>query len=222
MESRILVFLLRPLLPVVFLMLLAGCSRGVAVDAGADPSRPVISPEVARRDVAEPQIDTEDFELGAYVGFISVEDFGSNAVYGARLAYHVSDSLFVEGTWGTTDTDETSFEKLSGGAQLLTDDERTLSFYSAAIGYNLLPGEVFLGRDRAFNSALYVIAGVGNTDFAGDDYFTLSFGAGYRVLATDSLAMHFDVRDHLFDSDLLGEDKTTHNVEFSLGMTFFF
>jgi outer membrane beta-barrel protein len=183
---------------------------------------PVIQPEVDRREVSEADIDTENFEIGAYLGYMSVEDFGTNFVYGARLAYHLSEKFFVEGTYGTTDTDETSFEKLSGGAPLLSDDDRELTYYDISVGYNLLPGEVFVGSDLAMNSALYVLAGVGNTDFADDNYFTVVLGAGYRVLPTDSIAVHFAVRDHMFDSDLLGDSKVTHNIEFNLGLTYFF
>jgi outer membrane beta-barrel protein len=91
-----------------------------------------------------------------------------------------------------------------------------------SLGFNLLPGEAFIGRNWALNSSLYAIAGVGNTEFAGDDFFTVSFGAGYRMLPIDWLALHFDVRDRMFDTDLLGDEKTTHNIEFTLGMTFFF
>ena len=36
------------------------------------------------------------------------------------------------------------------------------------------------------------------------------------------LAVHADVRDHMFDSDLLGEKKTTHNIEAHVGLTIFF
>jgi len=222
MESRILVFLLRAASIAAGFAMLAGCAGRPVSEAAGDPSVPVIEPQVERREIREPDIDTENFELGAYVGFMSVEDFGSNSVFGARLAYHVSEHLFIEGTWGRTDTDETSFEKLSGGAKLLSESDRELSYYDVSIGYNLLPGEVFIGRNRAYNSALYVLAGAGNTNFGGDDFFTLVFGAGYRILPTDSLAVHFDVRDHLFDSDILGDEKTTHNIEFNLGMTFYF
>jgi hypothetical protein len=38
----------------------------------------------------------------------------------------------------------------------------------------------------------------------------------------DWLAIHADVKDHFFDIDLLGEDKTTHNLSAQLGLTFFF
>jgi outer membrane beta-barrel protein len=224
MESRNRVFLLRLALAGTVLLLTAGCaSRSLDTEAEADKARPVVDPQVERRDVRPPQIDTEDFEVGAYVGFMSVEDFGTNTVYGARLAYHITEGLFAEATYGQTDTSETSYEILSGGqAPLLTGDQRELEYYDISIGYNLLPGEVFIGRNRAFNSALYVMAGAGNTSFAGDDFFTFVYGAGYRMLLTDSIALHVDVRDHMYDIDITGDDKTAHNIEFTLGGTWFF
>jgi outer membrane beta-barrel protein len=224
MESRIRVLLLRAAVAALAGTLVAACgSRGLDREAEADRERPVIDPDVERREVEEPEIDTEDFEVGAYVGFISIEDFGSNAVYGARLAYHITEGLFAEATYGMSEAGKTSYELLSGGqATLLTEDQRDFTYYDVSLGWNLLPGEVFFGGKRAFNSALYVVLGAGNTEFAGDDYFTVSYGAGYRVLLTDSIAAHFDVRDRMFDIDVTGEDKTTHNIEFTLGATWFF
>jgi outer membrane beta-barrel protein len=222
MESRILVFLLKAAVALLGLTMLGGCASTPDAPVNTDPALPVIQPEVDRREVSEADIDTENFEIGAYLGYMSVEDFGTNFVYGARLAYHLSEKFFVEGTYGTTDTDETSFEKLSGGAPLLSDDDREFTYYDISVGYNLLPGEVFVGSDLAMNSALYVLGGVGNTDFADDNYFTVVLGAGFRVLPTDSIAVHFAVRDHMFDSDLLGDSKVTHNIEFNLGLTYFF
>ncbi len=219
MESRLRVLLLTGMVAATSGCSLFGRDEPPMEDAGA--SAPVISPEVERREITTPKIDTEDFEITAYYGMISVEDFGSNSIYGARVGYHVSEGLFLEGTYADAgDVDRTSYEVLSGAAPLL--DDRSYSYYNLAVGWNLLPGEVFIGRNHAFNSALYVIGGAGNTSFAGEDLFTMTFGAGYRVLATDSIALRFDVRDHLFDNDVTGEDKTTHNIEFSLGLSWFF
>lgn len=224
MESRIRLFLLRLALAGLAVAAGAGCSsRALDKEAEADQARPVIEPRVERREIKQAKIDTEDFEVGAYGGFMSIEDFGSNFVYGARLAYHITEGLFAEATYGQTEAGKTSYEILSGGqALLLTSDQRQFKYYDLSLGYNVLPGEVFIARDWAFNSALYVVLGAGNTSFAGDNYFTFAYGAGYRVLATDSIALHFDVRDHMFNIDITGEDKTTHNIEFNLGGTWFF
>jgi outer membrane beta-barrel protein len=188
----------------------------------SEPPGQVIDPEVERREIKEPAIDTEDFEVGAFAGIMSIEDFGTNLVYGVRLAYHLTEGFFVEGTVGRSDGGLTSFEILSGGATLISDSERELTYYNLNLGYNILPGEVFLGEGRAYNQQLYLIAGLGSTRFAGDDRFTVNFGAGYRFLLTDSVAIHLDFRDHLFDIDLFGEEKTAHNLEVHAGVTVFF
>ena len=182
----------------------------------------VIDPEVERREIKEPAIDTEDFEIGAFAGVMSIEDFGSDLVYGIRLAYHVTEGFFVEGTVGRTEAGLTSFEILSGGAPILSDDEREYTYYNLNVGYNVLPGEAFIGEARAYNNSLYLIAGLGSTRFAGDDRFSVNFGFGYRFILTDSISLRLDFRDHLYDIDLLGEEKTVHNLEGTLGLSVFF
>jgi outer membrane beta-barrel protein len=182
----------------------------------------VVEPAVQRRDVEPAGIDTENFEAGAFVGTISIEDFGTSLLYGARAAYHFTEDLFAEATVGSSEAGRTSYEDLSGAAELLTDSERRFTYYDLALGWNVLPGEVFLGGKRAMPSAVYVTLGAGSTNFAGDDHFTVALGAGLRVLANDWIAVHFDVRNHMFDSDLLGESKLTQNMQVNLGVTAFF
>ena len=201
---------------------LFGFGQEEAPPPSAEAPGQVIDPQVERREVKEPAIDREDFEIGGFVGIMAIEDFGSNVSYGVRLAYHITEGFFVEATAGQSEGGLTSFEVLSGGASLLTDDERVMTYYNLNLGYNILPGEVFIGEGRAYNTNLYLIAGLGSTRFAGDDRFTVNVGAGYRFLLTDSVALHLDFRDHLFDIDLLGEEKTAHNLEGHLGVTVFF
>lgn len=189
----------------------------------SEPAAPkVIEPEVERRTVKVPKIDTENVEVGLFFGALSVEDFGTNSVYGAKAAYHITEDFFFQADWGRSTAGRTSFENLAGNVQLLTGDERRFTYYSLSLGYNFLPGEVFLGRNTAMNSTFYLLGGIGSTDFAGDEHFTVNFGAGYRVLPTDWLAIHLDVQDRVFESDLLGENKLTNNLEARLGVTVFF
>jgi outer membrane beta-barrel protein len=219
MESRLLVLFLAAGLA---LTCLTGCGRQRVIDETAGRGPPVIEPEVDRREIEPAKIDTEDFEVGIFAGQLSVEDFGVNTVVGATFAYHITEGFFVELAAGQTDTDLTSFERLSGAAQLLTDDEREYTYYNLSLGYNIFPGEGFIGRNRALNTAVYVIGGVGKTNFAGDDRFTVDVGLGIRMMPLDWLAIHADVRDQIFDIDLLGQEKTAHNIAAQLGVTFFF
>jgi outer membrane beta-barrel protein len=219
MESRPLVLLLAA---AALLASLTGCARSGALVADEAGRPPVIDPGIERRVIDPAEIDTEDLELGIYAGQLSVEDFGVNTVIGARFAYHITESFFLELSAGKTDTEETSFERLSGAAQLLTDEEREYEYYNVSFGYNLFPGESFIGRNRAVNTTVYIIGGVGKTSFAGDDRFTANMGVGLRMMPLDWFAIHADVRDHIFDIDLLGREKTAHNLEAHVGVTFFF
>ena len=66
-------------------------------------------------------IDTEDFEVGAFAGVMSIQDFSSEVVYGVRAGWHVTEDFFFEANYGITEGDETSYEKLSGGAPLSSE-----------------------------------------------------------------------------------------------------
>ena len=183
---------------------------------------PLLVREPERREVDIDQLDSEDFEVGVFGGVMHVEDFGSDSVVGIRAAYHVTEDFFVEAAYAQTTLGQTSFEQLSGGAPLLSDSERDMAYYNVSLGWNILPGESFVGGRWAFKGGLYAIAGVGSTQFGGDDLFTINAGVGYRLIATDWLALHVDARDHYFESDLLGTMDGKHNVEFSAGFTVFF
>jgi outer membrane beta-barrel protein len=221
MDRRLYAFLLSVALGTPTLL---ATPAGAADDpVGVQSENPqVVEPRVKRRDVSVPSIDTENFETGLYIGTISIEDFGSSLLYGGRIAYHFTEDVFAEASLGSAKAGKTSYEDLSGSAQLLTNSERQYTYYDLSIGWNALPGEVFLGGKRAMPSALYLSLGAGNTHFGGDDHFTVTFGTGFRLLVTDWLAAHLDARDQAFDSDLLGKNKLTHNVQLALGVTAFF
>jgi outer membrane beta-barrel protein len=210
--------------------LLSGCSwfhRGdkkpapVAVEEPqAEPS--IIEPQVSRREVKTPKIKAKDFEVGAYFGALSIQDFGTNPIYGARAAYHVTEDFFLEAFAARSKAGLSSLEDVFPDITVVSNSGRYFTYYDLDVGYNVLPGEVFLGRGRAFNTALYVTVGMGDVKFANQDQFALNFGVGTRILITDWLAMHLDVRDHVFESTLFGVDKNVHNIEAILSLTTFF
>src|SRR5882757_8309214 len=241
MESRLRLFLLMPVRALGTMLSTGGCavfnrnkapdvaaSNASAVPAAGDSAtapttttvtEPVIDPNIERRKVKVPKIKSSNFELGAYGGILSIEDFGSNSVYGARLAYHVTESFFLEGSYGRSRGGKTSAETLGGNLKLISDAAREYQYYALSAGWDALPGEVFIGENRAYNSALYLIVGAGDTKFAGDNRFTVNGGFGYRVLLNNWLSTHLDVRDYLFDSDLTGPKKVTNNLEATLGLS---
>ena len=181
----------------------------------------VISPDLERRKIDEAKLDSENIEVGFYAGVISVEDFGSNDLYGARLGLAITEDFFIEANIATATLGTTAFEDLSGGTLLLTDDDREMIYYNLGLGINVFPGEIYLGR-WAFNSNLYIIGGAGNTEFADTEYFTYYFGAGWRLFLTAWLALRTDFRNHIMEHELFGEPKKIQNIEGHMGLTLFF
>jgi len=189
--------------------------------ANPPPSEQVIQPAVPRRDIRLPKIPSNDFIVGAFVGTYSSENFGASLVYGARLGYHVTEDFFVEGLYGTTKVSDDNFRRILPGG-IFPSPEENLDYYNLSVGYNILPGEVFFGSKYAKASALYLIAGVGSTKFLEQTKQTLNFGLGLRVFVKDWAAIQVDFRDHVYSLDLLGERKSTSNLELTAGATFFF
>jgi outer membrane beta-barrel protein len=181
-----------------------------------------IQPRIQRHPAEVPRIHSSNVELGVHFDVMSIEDFGSHPAYGVDLAYHLTEDLFVRAEVGRSTGGLTSFETLSGNIRLLTEGERKFTYYDLGLGYNFLPGEAFFGRSRAMTSSFYVIGGAGATEFAGDKKFTVSVGGGYQVLPFDWLAVRIGFEDHMFQTDLLGSNKLTHNLEAGLGTSVFF
>jgi outer membrane beta-barrel protein len=182
---------------------------------------PVIPAQVDRRDVHVPRIKANDVEIGAYAGILSVQGFGSKPSAGLRLGYHVTEDFFLEGTYGRSKVSDESYRRV--GIPLFKSGEVIpLTYYNLSLGWNLFPGEVFTGKDWAMTSAVYVVGGVGNLKFNDESHTTYDIGIGIRVLPKDWVSLRFEMRDHIFSSDLLGKNELTHNFEMTLGLSAYF
>jgi outer membrane beta-barrel protein len=212
--------------PLLVPLLAAAClwtALGTARAQTTPPARaePAVVPEVQRRDVQTPRFPSKDWELGAFAGTYAAQNFGTHLVGGVRLGYHVTEDVFVQASYGQTQVSDELFRQILPGG-IFAQESATLKYANLSAGFNVLPGEVFVGSRTAKASALYLIGGVGTTDFAGQQRQTFNFGAGMRVLVGDRFSLQLDVRDHLFSLDLLGKREDTHNLEATLGASFFF
>ena len=181
----------------------------------------VVVPQVDRRDIEKPKFPSNDFEIGLFTGTYATQNFGSSWVYGARIGYHITEDFFVESAYGQTKVSDELFRQILPGGIFAKNSEK-LSYYNLSIGYNLLPGEIFLGGRRARPSQFNVIAGVGSTKFDLQRKTTFNAGFGYRVYLADWLALQLDLRDHIFSLDLLGKRQNTQHVELTGGLTVYF
>ena len=204
------------------------CSISTAqTPAPAAPPQPaneqVIVPQVDRREVRLPRFPSKDFELGLLAGTYATQNFGSHGLVGLRVGYHITEDFFVESVYGRTTADDKVYRRLNGGVGGVFSTETVkVDYYNLSVGFNALPGEVFLGGRYARPIALYLIGGVGSTKFDVQRRQTVNFGWGVRLMLADWAALQVDMRDHVFSLDLLGRRESTQNIEMSAGLTFFF
>lgn len=202
----------------------AAHAQGVAPpepQTNSPASVPVIDPLIARREVKVPKFPSRDLELGLVFGSYSTQNFGARPVAGVRLGYHVTEDFFVVGQYGRSRVSDEAYRQVLPGG-VLANGSQNLQYGTVVLGYNLLPGEVFFGRNQARLSQGYVLAGMGLTQFAGQRKQTIDVGFGLRVFLSDRWAVHAEVRDHIFPLDILGKRQSTQNAEVTLGISTFF
>ena len=203
------------------LLLLLPAQSVLAQSEEADETT-LIEPQIEREEFDESLIESDDFEVALYGGYLAIENFDTNIVVGVKVGYHISEDFFVQGAFGLSDSGETSFERLTGGAPLLSDDEREVEYYLISLGFNLFPGEAFVTDSTTFNNVFYLSAGVGTTAFAGEDRFTIAYAFGYRTLFADGFSLDVEMRDLIWELDVFGETENTNNLEFTVSMNLFF
>lgn len=168
------------------------------------------------------RVNSEFFELGVFAGLLNVQDFTTNPVLGVSASFNASEDVFLQFNWAQSDVAQSSYEKAEQGGSFFTGDDRNYQYYDFLVGYNLLQGEVFSAPGQANWSALYLVGGVGNTDFGGESSFTYTVGVGYKVTFARRYVWKLDLRDHSYRSSLIAEDDRTHNLELSTGISYLF
>lgn len=180
---------------------------------------PIINPPVEEHKLKEAKIDTEWLEIGPYYGLYALDGFGTSSVYGIRLDYYLTEDVFFEGTYGITRFNQETFRSLTGRS--LVADE-TITYWNAGAGYNLFPGQIFLTRRRTLNSTIYLVAGLGQTEIDQQAHFTFDLGTGYKIFIVDWFDFRLELRTHILQTDLTGENKIMKNLEGTAAFAVFF
>lgn len=194
-------------------------SGEITLDETAETAE--ISTEVAQtaKNVG-PKIKSEIFKVGATFGILNIQDFTSEVTYGITGRVQASENFFLQSNYIRTDVEESLVEKAT--LPYLSSDDRSFSHFNLLIGRTILQGEFIKSETVTRLSTLYVVGGVGETKFGGEQSFTYTVGIGYNVALTKEMDLTIDFRDYIYNSSLIEEDNSTHNTHFSAGITYQF
>ena len=177
----------------------------------------VIEPVKKAKEIKSAAIDDERFELGAYLGVISLEDFNTVSMLGLSASYHVFPKWILSVAYGKSGSPEAAFEQQEDG-DFVEDRDAGFEYVSLLGSYQLLEGRSFLGVNKKYSTHLFVDAGVEDVTFAGESQTGVVFGATYKMVLTDWLTTDLRMRDHVVERTFLGDEKTTHNIEMVLAL----
>lgn len=172
----------------------------------------------------ELKVNSELFDVGLTAGIINLEDFPAEFLVGASVTFRASESFFLQYNYVQSDISRSSIEKNQGSQDYALGDDRSFKHYDLLLGYNLFQGEFFAGEGAAHLSSLYVVGGIGNTDFGSEENFSYTLGLGYQVEFNRKYVLRLDYRDYIYETALIvgdGED-TVHNTQLSVGLGYLF
>lgn len=170
---------------------------------------------------ANTRINNEVFELGVVLGWLNIADFNSEASLGLVATFKASEDFFIQYNYLQAEAGPSSYEKSQG--RLFDGKDRTFRHYDLLLGYNLFQGEFFPTAANARLSALYLVGGVGDTQFGGESSFTYTAGIGYQVALTRRFILRMDYRTYIYTSNLISdEDQTVYTTQLSSGLSFLF
>jgi len=176
----------------------------------------IVTPDPEQELIKDSDIRNVGMNLGVYAGLISYENFNSSYLLALYYSYPFSEKVFVEAEYGVSSISDTEYRNI--GLPLLTEEEVAMQFYTVLLGYNLLPGEVYWSQNKTLISRFYLIGGIGSVSFDDKQSVSLHLGAGFKMELDENKSIRFEARDRLFDTDILGTDKLTHNTELHLGI----
>ena len=176
----------------------------------------IVTPDAEQELIKDSDIRNAGMNIGVYAGLISYENFNSSYLLALYYSYPFSEKVFVEAEFGVSTINDSEYRNI--GLPLLTEEEVGMQFYTVLIGYNLLPGEVYWSQNKTLISRFYLIGGIGSVNFDDNQSVSIHLGAGFKMELDENKSIRFEARDRLFDTDILGTDKLTNNIEFHLGI----
>ena len=176
----------------------------------------IVKPDTEQEIIKDSDIRNVSMSVGFYTGIISYENFNSNYLAALYLSYPFNEKVFVEAEFGVSAINDSEYRAI--GWPIFDSEESDVSFYTVLVGYNLLPGEVYWSQTKTLISSFYLIGGIGSINFDDQDTVTINLGAGFKMELNDDMSLRFEARDRVFDTDTLGTDKLSNNIEFHLGI----
>lgn len=175
-----------------------------------------IRPEIEQQEFKPARIDSENFEAIAYVGIYDFQGFDSRAIYGVKGSFHLNQTFFLDVDYGNS-----NLKGRSDPSNPATAIDESLIRYDAGLGINIMQGQAFWTKGKAFTNQLYLKYSLGKLDIDSQKESFNSLGIGLRLLhPNDMLSMQIGINKDSVEASV--GSSSASNIKFFTGLGFYF
>jgi len=139
--------------------------------------RKIVNPSISQTEFSKASIDNENFELIAYTGFYSFENFDTRAMIGAKGSFHFNNRLFIDLDYAGSSV---KGDAIINNNAISVDEG--LSRYDAGLVINLFDGRMYLNDGFALSNEFYLKYAQGKIEINNAKNDFSSIGMGIRLL----------------------------------------
>lgn len=168
------------------------------------------------------------FELAPTFAVAFNETLTHQFAVGANGTFHITDWLFIGGTYNKFFHSESSVFNEVQDAYGVFPERKFMDFYAGGhIGYVPIYGKFILFGTAIVHYDVYLVAGAGVTrtytvGSDGENRVTGNFGLGSRLFLTEWLTLDFEIRDYIYNEEFKAGDSIVNNLMFQTGLSVFF
>jgi len=163
---------------------------------------------------------TNRHELMVQGGYYVSDLFDGTFIVGASYAYHMTEDLAVEATFAYTRLESSGGPELERTFAVLGNQQRRELFFNADLVWVPAHAKMRIGGSiRHFD--LYLAGGAGVVDSALSSDIAGNGGFGLKFFLGRAYAIRFDVRDHIYQQQLLSRKVLVNDLTTMVGFSIY-
>jgi outer membrane beta-barrel protein len=205
---------------VAFLALGGRAAHGDCVDEAE--KKKLIAEKRGRRADERDFIKAARHELTVQGGYYVSDLLDGTFVVGAAYTYHLTEDVGIEASFGYSQVRSSVAAQLERdrGVTVLPKEDRVLLAFTDLV-WSPVHGKMRVFADSILHFDIYGAAGVGLIDNATSFGAAGQLGIGSKIFLSKSWAIRLDVRDHLYQQQILAVRQFVQDFSLTLGVSVF-
>jgi outer membrane beta-barrel protein len=166
-------------------------------------------------------VKAQRHELSAAGGYFVSDLYSATYIVGGSYTYHMTEDMAVEASGWLTHADADVVRAVEDGrAMTLRDDYARSLFFASTLVWSPLHGKLQLGGS-VIHFDLHVDVGVGVVDSPTSRGVTGVGGLGLKLFGGSAFAFRIDLRDLVYQQELLMESFIVNDLSLTAGLSLF-